>query len=73
MADSRSIPARATVAPAPGALKCNHWSDWQKHCCQTGHSARIRDLSAAHRRLLFGYQQVMHKSCGQPHFTRLIS
>jgi hypothetical protein len=47
MADSRSIPARATVAPAP-PLKCNQWSGWQKRCCQTEHSARIRDLSAAH-------------------------
>ena len=71
MADCRSIHARAALAPVPTLTLDD--LEGRSDCCQSGHSARIRDLSAAHRRLLFGYQQVMHKSCGQPHFTRLIS
>ena len=35
MADLRSIPARATVAPAP-TLKCNHRPDWQKAAVKLG-------------------------------------
>lgn len=47
MADSRSIPAHAAVAPVP-TLTLNSGWDQRKDCCQSGHFARIHDLSATH-------------------------
>jgi hypothetical protein len=70
MADRRTIQARAAVAPVP-PLILNQRSDYQKDCCQTGHSGRIRDLSP----LPAGCGSVINSLCtktvGQPHSTCL--
>ena len=67
MADCRSIHTRAAFAPVPTLTLAD--LEGRRGCCQSGHSAIIRDLSAATRWLLFGYQQLMHKNCDQPHYA----
>jgi hypothetical protein len=64
MADRGTIPARTTIASMPTVMPKTQ-TRRVKNCCQTGHSARTRDLSPPRSRFTFGYQQLMHKNCGK--------
>ena len=66
MADRRSIPARGAVAPAQ-TLTHKHGRNYCKDCCQTGHSASIRDLSPVHAGCYSVINSLCTKNCGQPH------
>jgi hypothetical protein len=57
MADCRSIHARAALAPVPTLTLDD--LEGRSDCCQSGHSARIRALSAAHA----GCQSVINSLC----------
>ena len=57
MADCRSIHAGAALAPVPTLTLGD--LEGGSDCCQSGHSARVRDLSAAHA----GYQSVINSLC----------
>jgi hypothetical protein len=54
MADRGTIPARTTIASMPTVMPKTQ-TRRVKNCCQTGHSARTRDLSPPRSRFTFGF------------------